>query len=68
MATTKLVPSSMNCDPLTNANCLQIDTARLYAFGTSEEYLGKLNWQKRNLIMDTKHYPRSVMLTSFIFF
>ncbi|KAJ8587980.1 Aldo/keto reductase [Rhizopogon salebrosus TDB-379] len=39
----------------------EIDTARLYAFGTSEEYLGKLNWQKRNLIMDTKHYPRSRM-------
>ncbi|OAX41301.1 Aldo/keto reductase [Rhizopogon vinicolor AM-OR11-026] len=39
----------------------EIDTARIYAFGTSEEYLGKLNWQNRGLIMDTKHYPHSTM-------
>jgi aflatoxin B1 aldehyde reductase len=39
----------------------EVDTARIYAFGTSEEYLGKLNWQGRNLIMDTKHFPHSVI-------
>ncbi|EPQ58870.1 Aldo/keto reductase [Gloeophyllum trabeum ATCC 11539] len=32
----------------------QVDTARLYCNGTSEEYLGKLDWQKRGLAMDTK--------------
>ncbi|KAG1800853.1 Aldo/keto reductase [Suillus plorans] len=39
----------------------EVDTARIYAFGTSEEYLGKINWQNRSLIMDTKHYPHSRM-------
>ncbi|KAI0334260.1 Aldo/keto reductase [Cubamyces sp. BRFM 1775] len=35
----------------------EIDTARVYAGGTSEEYLGKIGWQKRGLVMDTKLYP-----------
>ncbi|KAI0669008.1 Aldo/keto reductase [Trametes maxima] len=35
----------------------EIDTARTYTGGTSEEYLGKINWQKRGLVMDTKLYP-----------
>ncbi|KAI0669007.1 Aldo/keto reductase [Trametes maxima] len=35
----------------------EIDTARTYSGGTSEEYLGKINWQKRGLVMDTKLYP-----------
>ena len=35
----------------------EIDTSRFYGSGTSEEYLGQLNWQKRGLIMDTKIYP-----------
>ena len=35
----------------------QIDTARIYSGGTSEEYLGKIDWQKRGLVMDTKLYP-----------
>ncbi|PRP79949.1 hypothetical protein PROFUN_05925 [Planoprotostelium fungivorum] len=35
----------------------EIDTARVYGLGTSEEYLGKLKWQERGLIMDTKLYP-----------
>ncbi|TFK50684.1 Aldo/keto reductase [Heliocybe sulcata] len=35
----------------------EIDTARVYCGGTSEEYLGKINWQKRGLVMDTKLYP-----------
>lgn len=45
---------------LQHTDFLQVDTARIYAFGTSEEYLGKINWQNRSLIMDTKHYPHSV--------
>ncbi|KAL5488390.1 hypothetical protein ACEPAI_6498 [Sanghuangporus weigelae] len=39
----------------------EIDTALVYCDGTSEEYLGKLGWQKRGLKMDTKLYP-SIML------
>ncbi|KAI0640999.1 Aldo/keto reductase [Trametes meyenii] len=35
----------------------EVDTARTYTGGTSEEYLGKINWQKRGLVMDTKLYP-----------
>lgn len=35
----------------------EVDTARVYCGGTSEEYLGKINWQKRGLVMDTKLYP-----------
>ncbi|KAI0655683.1 Aldo/keto reductase [Cubamyces menziesii] len=37
----------------------EIDTARTYSGGTSEEYLGKINWQKRGLIIDTKLYPNA---------
>ncbi|EJD00810.1 Aldo/keto reductase [Fomitiporia mediterranea MF3/22] len=35
----------------------EVDTARFYGGGTSEEYLGKINWQNRGLVMDTKLYP-----------
>ncbi|KAK9325289.1 NADP-dependent oxidoreductase domain-containing protein [Lipomyces orientalis] len=35
----------------------EIDTARIYGQGSSEEYLGNINWQKRGLRMDTKLYP-----------
>ncbi|KLO16932.1 Aldo/keto reductase [Schizopora paradoxa] len=35
----------------------KIDTARIYCGGSSEEYLGKVNWQKRGLKMGTKLYP-----------
>ncbi|RPD53616.1 Aldo/keto reductase [Lentinus tigrinus ALCF2SS1-6] len=35
----------------------EVDTARTYTGGTSEEYLGKINWKKRGLVMDTKLYP-----------
>ncbi|KAI0641001.1 Aldo/keto reductase [Trametes meyenii] len=35
----------------------EIDTARIYGQGTSEEYLGKIGWQKRGLVMGTKLYP-----------
>lgn len=38
----------------------EIDTARVYGEGSSEEYLGKLDWQKRGMVMDTKLYPTSV--------
>ncbi|KAI0351263.1 Aldo/keto reductase [Trametes cingulata] len=37
----------------------EVDTARVYGMGTSEEYLAKVNWQKRGLVVDTKLYPFS---------
>lgn len=38
----------------------QLDTARVYCAGTSEEMLGDLDWKKRGLVMDTKLYPTAV--------
>ena len=35
----------------------EVDTARYYGQGSSEEFLGDLDWQKRGLVMDTKFYP-----------
>jgi aflatoxin B1 aldehyde reductase len=35
----------------------EIDTARVYGNGSSEEILSELDWQKRGLVMDTKLYP-----------
>ena len=35
----------------------EIDTARSYAGGTSEQYLGDLDWQLRGLVMETKLGP-----------
>ena len=33
------------------------DTVRVYGEGSSEEYLGALDWQAHGLIMETKLYP-----------
>jgi aflatoxin B1 aldehyde reductase len=38
----------------------EVDTARVYGQGSSEEYLGQLNWQERGVVMDTKLYPGSL--------
>jgi len=35
----------------------EIDTARVYAGGTSEELLGKIDWKGRGLKLETKLYP-----------
>lgn len=35
----------------------EIDTARTYGNGSTEEMLSELDWQKRHLVMDTKLYP-----------
>jgi len=35
----------------------EIDTARFYGGGSSEEFLGDLDWKKRGIVMDTKYYP-----------
>jgi len=38
-----------------------VDTARTYAKGTSEEYLGKIEWDKRGLKMHTKLAPNAAV-------
>ncbi|KAI0790223.1 Aldo/keto reductase [Irpex lacteus] len=38
----------------------ELDTARFYGNGTSEEVLGEIGWQKRGLIVETKLYPSAV--------
>ncbi|KAF8198834.1 Aldo/keto reductase [Mycena galopus ATCC 62051] len=35
----------------------EIDTARIYAAGTTEEIIGKVNWQAKGLLMETKILP-----------
>ncbi|KAH7916003.1 Aldo/keto reductase [Hygrophoropsis aurantiaca] len=37
----------------------EIDSARSYCAGTSEEYLGQIDCKARNLKLDTKYYPNS---------
>jgi len=37
----------------------EIDTAYTYTNGTSEEYLGKIDHQKRGIVVDTKLHPRN---------
>ena len=39
----------------------EIDTARMYGGGSSEEMLADVDWQKRNLIMATKLYPNGIL-------
>ena len=36
----------------------EVDTARVYGGGSSEEYLGQLKWQERGLFIGTKLQPR----------
>lgn len=35
----------------------EVDTARVYSGGSSEEYLGKINWKEKGLKLETKLYP-----------
>lgn len=35
----------------------EVDTARIYGAGSSEEMLADVDWQARGLVMDTKLYP-----------
>ena len=35
----------------------EIDTARFYGGGSSEEYLRNLDWAKHGIVMATKYYP-----------
>lgn len=36
----------------------EVDTARAYTNGTSERLLGDIGWQQRDLVVETKLYPR----------
>ncbi|KAG6919991.1 hypothetical protein DXG01_013340 [Tephrocybe rancida] len=35
----------------------EVDTATLYTGGTSEEYLGQINWKEKGLKLETKLWP-----------
>ena len=39
---------------------MQIDTARIYANGTSEKVLSKLDLEKRGIKVDTKYFATAV--------
>ncbi|KAF7316049.1 Aldo-ket-red domain-containing protein [Mycena indigotica] len=41
----------------------EVDTARFYCKGTSEEYLGKVDWKAKGILMETKLYPTKRALT-----
>ncbi|KAF7364803.1 putative aldo keto reductase protein [Mycena venus] len=45
----------------------EVDTARLYGGGTTEEYLGAVDWQKRGIKMETKFYPTKGKGMSWLF-
>lgn len=32
----------------------EVGTSRAYGQGSSEEYLGQIEWQKRGIVLDTK--------------
>lgn len=38
----------------------QVDTSRTYSGGTSEEYLGQLDWKAKGLKLETKLVPKHV--------
>ena len=45
-------------DTFTRYGHNEIDTARTCGGGSSEEYLGQLDWQTRGILMDTIFSPR----------
>ena len=62
MDTTKCVAATMHRD--LRSLYAQLDSARTYSGGTSEEILGEVGWQQRGLVMDTKLYPNAVRATT----
>ncbi|KAF3909954.1 hypothetical protein ABW20_dc0104849 [Dactylellina cionopaga] len=44
-------------DIYTSKGYKEIDTARIYSEGTSEEYLATADWKSRDIIVGTKLYP-----------
>ncbi|KAH3950110.1 hypothetical protein HBH64_131390 [Parastagonospora nodorum] len=55
--TSKLEDCASILDTFQSYGHNEIDTSRFYGGGSSEEYLKALDWQKRNLTMDTKFFP-----------
>ncbi|KAH7318961.1 NADP-dependent oxidoreductase domain-containing protein [Rhexocercosporidium sp. MPI-PUGE-AT-0058] len=49
---------SMILDVFQKHGHLEIDTALIYGEGSSEQYLGQLNWQDRGFIIETKFSPK----------
>ncbi|KAJ7754515.1 NADP-dependent oxidoreductase domain-containing protein [Mycena metata] len=45
----------------------EVDTARIYGGGSSEEHLGAIGWQQRGLKIDTKLYPTRGKNMSYIY-
>ena len=45
---------------------LQVDTARTYTGGTSEEYLGRIDWRSKGLKIETKLYPNVVSIHPYL--
>jgi aryl-alcohol dehydrogenase-like predicted oxidoreductase len=45
----------------------EIDLARVYGAGTSEEYLGKIGWKERGLRIEMKLYSLKVFIAFFRF-
>ncbi|KAI0155752.1 NADP-dependent oxidoreductase domain-containing protein [Pestalotiopsis sp. NC0098] len=41
---------------------VEVDTARTYAGGSTEQYLGSLGWQERGIVLDTKLSPLGTQL------
>lgn len=57
------VRMSSSCFDSSSSIALQLDTARVYCGGTAEGMLGKIDWKKRGLVMETKLYPNVVRLS-----
>ena len=57
--TSKLADCGAILDILKSHGHTEIDTSRVYAEGTSEEYLGMLKWQDRGLVSITLLWIRN---------
>ncbi|KAK0628371.1 keto reductase [Bombardia bombarda] len=60
----KLDDCSKILDVLQKYGHNEVDSARTYGGGSSEEYLGQLDWRKRGIIMDTKLSPSASKQTA----
>ncbi|KAK9427160.1 Aldo/keto reductase [Lipomyces doorenjongii] len=58
------IPSNQMLDVFQKHDHSEVDTARVYGQGSSEEYLATAEWQKRGITMDTKLYPTADRGTS----
>lgn len=51
----RAIPADASKDVFQAHGHNEIDTARFYGEGSSEEFLGDLDWQSRGIVMDTKY-------------